>query len=71
MYKRNGGGGVNQGRGQLPLRPSALTNANPSYLLKTVLTKCEEEGVTGTTEAVLFGLENPASNQVLILTFQV
>ena len=49
----------------------ALTNANPSHLLKTILTKSEEEGVTGTAEAILFGLEDPASNQVFILTFHV
>ena len=49
----------------------ALTNANPSYLLKTVLTKREEESVTGAAEAILLGLENPTTNQVLILTFHV
>ena len=54
-----------------PSASVALTNANPSYLLKTVLTKCKEEGVTGTAEAILLGLENPASNQILILSFHV
>ena len=54
-----------------PSASVALTNANPSYLLKTVLTKREEEGVTGTAEAILLGLENPASNQILILSFHV